>query len=48
MTMQHHYDLADLTETQLLATQVAGKLHAGDVIILTGDLGAGKTTSPRR
>jgi tRNA threonylcarbamoyladenosine biosynthesis protein TsaE len=42
--MQHRYELADLAETQALAARVATQLRAGDVIILTGDLGAGKTT----
>ncbi|HEY4577863.1 MAG TPA: tRNA (adenosine(37)-N6)-threonylcarbamoyltransferase complex ATPase subunit type 1 TsaE [Yaniella sp.] len=39
-----HHELTDLTATHHLATRVAAQLRAGDVIILTGDLGAGKTT----
>ena len=31
-------------ETQALAEQLAARLHAGDVLTLEGDLGAGKTT----
>ncbi|MEK3954922.1 tRNA threonylcarbamoyladenosine biosynthesis protein TsaE [Psychrobacillus psychrotolerans] len=31
-------------ETQALAEQMAARLHAGDVLTLEGDLGAGKTT----
>lgn len=38
------HQLPNLTATRELATQVAAHLRAGDVMILTGDLGAGKTT----
>ena len=31
-------------ETKALAEQLAARLHAGDVLTLEGDLGAGKTT----
>jgi tRNA threonylcarbamoyladenosine biosynthesis protein TsaE len=31
------------TETMQLASKIAGKLSKGDVIVLTGDLGSGKT-----
>ena len=31
-------------ETKALAEQLAALLHAGDVLTLEGDLGAGKTT----
>lgn len=36
--------LQDLEQTQELARAVAGILRAGDVLVLTGGLGAGKTT----
>jgi len=35
------------TETQNLAREFASTLHAGDVLLLAGDLGAGKTTFVR-
>lgn len=31
-------------ETRSLAAKIMSKLHVGDVVLLTGDLGAGKTT----
>jgi tRNA A37 threonylcarbamoyladenosine biosynthesis protein TsaE len=38
-------------ETEALGAQLAARLHAGDVVLISGDLGAGKTASesiPRR
>lgn len=32
------------SQTQSLAKKLAAKLHGGEVVILNGDLGAGKTT----
>lgn len=37
-------NLPDLEATQALGRQVGSLLRAGDVVVLTGDLGAGKTT----
>jgi tRNA threonylcarbamoyladenosine biosynthesis protein TsaE len=34
-------------ETQAVARELAATLHAGDVLLLSGDLGAGKTTFVR-
>ena len=42
--MEYTADLADLAATENFALAVANQLQAGDVIILTGELGAGKTT----
>ena len=38
-----YYSKSDL-ETRLIAEEFAKKLKSGDVVCLTGDLGAGKTT----
>ncbi|WP_370631625.1 tRNA (adenosine(37)-N6)-threonylcarbamoyltransferase complex ATPase subunit type 1 TsaE [Novosphingobium sp. FKTRR1] len=40
-------DLPDLDATTALAARIASRLRAGDVVALTGTLGAGKTTLAR-
>jgi tRNA threonylcarbamoyladenosine biosynthesis protein TsaE len=40
-------NLPNLAATQMLGTAIAANLRAGDVIALSGDLGAGKTTLAR-
>ena len=44
---QRRIHLADSEATQAWGRQVAVHLRAGDLIVLTGDLGAGKTTFTR-
>ena len=39
--------LGDASDTEAFGERLAGKLRAGDVIALFGDLGAGKTTLTR-
>lgn len=40
-------DLPDLAAVSALGARIAARLRAGDVVALTGDLGAGKTTLAR-
>lgn len=40
-------ELADAEATQALGARLAGALQIGDVVLLRGDLGAGKTTLAR-
>jgi tRNA threonylcarbamoyladenosine biosynthesis protein TsaE len=42
-----HAETTSAEETELLAARLAGELRAGDVVLLSGDLGAGKTTFVR-
>ncbi|MCU6479326.1 tRNA threonylcarbamoyladenosine biosynthesis protein TsaE [Arthrobacter silviterrae] len=42
--MEWEFTTATAEQTQQLAERLAGMLRAGDLIILTGGLGAGKTT----
>ena len=44
---EHRIHLADSEATQAWGRHVAAHLRAGDLIVLTGDLGAGKTTFTR-
>lgn len=41
------YDLPDLQATEALAKQIASRLQAGDALLLSGPLGAGKTAFSR-
>ena len=42
--MQREYVWADADDTQAFGRRLGSLLRAGDVLVLTGDLGAGKTT----
>ena len=44
---QHRIRLADAEATQAWGRHVAAHLRVGDLLVLTGDLGAGKTTFTR-
>lgn len=43
----HSFGLATDSDTRILGRQIAGRVKKGDVIALSGDLGAGKTTFAR-
>ena len=45
--MARMIELADLAATEALGARIAGQLQPGDVVALTGGLGAGKTTLAR-
>ena len=40
-------ETASAQETEALAAQLADRLHPGDVVLVSGDLGSGKTTFVR-
>ncbi|SNB65238.1 tRNA threonylcarbamoyladenosine biosynthesis protein TsaE/hypothetical protein [Arboricoccus pini] len=45
--MQRSYDIAELSGTLGLAANLASRLRNGDVVLLEGDLGMGKSTFAR-
>ena len=47
MSNSRRYDPPDLAAVERLGEQIAVKLRAGDVVALSGGLGAGKTTLAR-
>lgn len=42
--MSEQLELPDAESTRALGERLAGRLRAGDLVVLVGDLGAGKTT----
>ena len=48
MSHSRHLPLTDLAATAALGDRLAGLLVAGDIVCLSGDLGAGKTTLARQ
>ena len=47
MTPEHRLTLADAEATEAFGCRLASHLRAGDLVVLTGELGAGKTTLTR-
>jgi tRNA threonylcarbamoyladenosine biosynthesis protein TsaE len=47
MSGARRYQTGSAAETEALAAELAGRLSAGDVVVIEGELGAGKTTFVR-
>ena len=45
--MSQRHETSDPSQTEALAAKLAAKLAAGDVVLVEGELGAGKTTFVR-
>ena len=45
--MAQRHETSDPSQTEALAAKLAAKLAAGDVVLVEGELGAGKTTFVR-